>query len=66
MAREIIIEYVKENNCITTKIATEILKLKSKSWVREVLKKMVDEEILISEGANRNRQYKLNNKQNKF
>ena len=50
------------NDYITTNTATEILKLKSKSWVREILNKMVKDKILISEGANKNRIYKLNKK----
>lgn len=55
-----ILEYLKVNDYITTKIALEILDLKSKSWVRELLNKMVKDNILIAEGANRNRRYKLN------
>lgn len=40
----------------------DILELKSKSWTRDILSKMVKDNILISEGANRNRKYRLNKK----
>lgn len=55
-----IIEYLKINDFITTTIAVEILELKSKSWVRECLNQMVKENILIAEGSNKNRKYRLN------
>lgn len=50
------------NEYITTNIATDMLGLKSKSWVRSILNKMVEEDVLTIEGANRNRRYKLNKK----
>ena len=50
--------YIKENSYINTKIATKLLDLKP-SRTREIIAKMVDEGIIIPEGANRNRKYKL-------
>ena len=55
-----IIGYLKVNDYITTNIAIDILELKSKSWARDILNKMVKDNILIAEGANRNRKYRLN------
>ena len=59
-SRDKIIEYLKENEYITTNIAIDILELKSKSWTRDILNKMSKDNILIAEGANRNRKYRLN------
>ena len=53
-----VLEYLKINEYITTNIAKDILNLKSKSWTRDILNRMVEENILISEG--KNRKYKLN------
>jgi len=58
--KNIIIEYLQKNDYITTNIARDILEIKSKSWARDILNKMVKENILISEGANRNRKYRIN------
>lgn len=58
-SNDIIIEYLRINEYITTNIASEILQLKSKSWTRSILNTMVRDGVLVSEGANRNRKYKL-------
>ena len=55
-----IIEYLLINDYITTNIATDLLELRSKSWVRSILNKMVEEGILAMEGTNKNRKYKIN------
>ncbi len=57
----LIIEYLQKNEYITNKIVKEKFNIKdTKSKV--TLRKLVSENILISEGANRNRRYKLNKK----
>ncbi len=57
----VIIEYLQKNEYITNKIVKEKFDIKdTKSKV--TLRKLVSENILISEGANRNRRYKLNKK----
>lgn len=61
-SKDKIIKYLEANDYITTNIATEILELKSKSWARDILSKMVKEDILLAEGANKNRIYKLTKK----
>lgn len=53
-----IILYLKQNEYITTTIGTSLLGLGA-SRTREILKSLVDAGILISEGANKNRKYKL-------
>ena len=53
-----IISYLQEHEYITTTIAKSLLGLET-SRTREILKKLVDTGILKSEGANRNRKYKL-------
>ena len=53
-----IILYLKQNEYITTAIAKSLLGL-GVSRTREILKNLVDKNILISEGSNRNRKYKL-------
>ena len=58
--KDIIIKYLNINEYITTTIALEILNLKSKSWVRDILNNMVKDGTLLAEGANKNRKYKLN------
>lgn len=54
-----ILNYLKQNEFITTAIANELLNLSSQR-TRAILSKMAKEEIIIAEGANRNRKYKLN------
>lgn len=54
-----IIEYLKQNDYITTKIASELLKL-SKQRTRAILARMTKERIIIADGANRNRKYIIN------
>ena len=36
------------------------MEIQSKSWSRDILNKMVKDNILVAEGANRNRKYRLN------
>ena len=56
-----IIEYLQKNEYITNKIVKEKFNIKdTKSKV--TLRKLISENILISEGANKNRRYKLNKK----
>jgi len=50
---------LKTNKYITTSIAIELLELKSKSWIREILNRMTKEGLLIAKGANKNRRYQL-------
>lgn len=54
-----IIEYLKQNDYITTKIASELLKL-SQQRTRAILARMAKEKIIIADGANRNRKYIIN------
>ena len=54
-----IIEYLKQNDYITTKIASELLKL-SQQRTRAILARMTKEKIIIADGANRNRKYIIN------
>ena len=54
-----IIEYLKQNDYITTKIASELLKL-SQQRTRAILARMTKERIIIADGANRNRKYIIN------
>lgn len=60
ISAEKLVSYLTANDFITTNIAIEILGLKSKSWTRELLNRMVKDNILIAEGGNRNRRYRLN------
>lgn len=53
-----IISYLQEHEYITTTIAKSLLGLET-SRTREILKNLVNTGILKSEGANRNRKYKL-------
>lgn len=53
-----ILNYLNENEFITTTIASKLIGL-SPQRTRAILGKMVKEEVLIAEGANRNRKYKL-------
>jgi ATP-dependent DNA helicase RecG len=55
-----IINYLKENGKITNKVARDITGL-SATRVKEIFKKLCDQEILISHGSNRDRYYTLNN-----
>jgi len=51
---------LKQNEYITTTIASELLGL-SAQRMRAILGNMAKEEMIIAEGANRNRRYKLKN-----
>ena len=53
-----ILNYLNENEFITTTIASKLIGL-STQRTRAILGKMAKEEVLIAEGANRNRKYKL-------
>lgn len=53
-----ILNYLNENEFITTTIASKLIGL-SPQRTRAILGKMAKEEVLIAEGANRNRKYKL-------
>ena len=55
---EEILNYLKENEFITTTIASKLIGL-STQRTRAILGNMAKEEVLIAEGANRNRKYKL-------
>ena len=55
-----ILNYLKQNEFITTTIASELLGL-SVQRARAILGKMAKEEIIIAEGANKNRKYILKN-----
>ena len=57
---EKILGYLQNNDVITNAIAREIIGL-SESGVRKVLKKMVDKQILLTTGANRDRKYYMSN-----
>lgn len=59
-AEEKILKYLLINDFITTNIALDILELKSKSWVRDILKNMERKGKIKAEGQNKNRRYKLN------
>ena len=53
-----VLNYLKENEFVTTTIASKLIGL-STQRTRDILGKMAKEEVLIAEGANRNRKYKL-------
>ena len=55
----VILEYLKENELITTEKVTELLDVKS-ARARRILSSLVEKGKLIAEGANKNRVYKLN------
>ena len=57
-----ILDYLRQNEFITTAIASELLKL-SLQRTRAILSKMAKEDIIVAEGANRNRKYRLKNKE---
>ena len=56
--REMIIEYVRENGCISNKEARELLGL-ADSTVKRILKQMVEEDLLVIEGERKARKYLL-------
>ncbi|MCF0125990.1 MAG: hypothetical protein HUJ68_09625 [Clostridia bacterium] len=51
-------EYLKHNEYITTNIASELLEL-SQQRTRAILTKMSKANLIVANGANRNRKYKL-------
>ena len=53
-----ILNYLKQNEYITTSIASELLGL-SPQRTRVILANMAKQNIIVAEGANRNRKYKL-------
>ena len=55
-----ILNYLQQNKYITTATASRLLGL-SVQRVRAILGKMAKEEIIVAEGANRNRKYRLKN-----
>ncbi len=55
-----ILNYLQQNEYITTAIASELLGL-SVQRARAILGKMAKEETIIAEGANKNRKYRLKN-----
>lgn len=58
---ELIIKYLQENKYITNKIIKEMYNLKD-TKSKTILRNMVTLNILLPEGANKNRIYKLNKK----
>lgn len=54
-----ILEYLKQNEYITTNIASELLDL-SQPRARAILSKMAKDNFIIAKGANRNRKYIIN------
>jgi ATP-dependent DNA helicase RecG len=54
-----ILNYLQQNEYITTTIASELLGL-SIQRARAILGKMAKKEMIIAEGANKNRKYRLN------
>ena len=56
---ELIIQYLKENEYITNKIIKETYGIKD-TKAKTVLRKLVTQNQIIPEGANKNRKYKLN------
>lgn len=56
---QLIIRYLQENEYITNKIVKELYNLKD-TKSKTILRSLVKKNILISEGANKNRKYKLN------
>lgn len=53
-----ILNYLQQNEYITTPIASELLGL-SVQRTRAILSKMAKEKVILAEGANKNRKYKL-------
>lgn len=60
-----ILNYLNQNEYITTTIVSELLGL-SVQRTRAILGKMLKEEKIIAEGANRNRKYKLKTKKDTY
>ena len=58
---DLIIEYLQQNKYITNNIVKEKFDLKD-TKAKTILRSLVAKNILISEGANKNRKYKLNKK----
>ena len=58
---DLIVEYLQQNKYITNKIVKEKFDLKD-TKAKTILRSLVAKNILISEGANKNRKYKLNKK----
>jgi ATP-dependent DNA helicase RecG len=58
-ASDKIFEYLKQNEYITTNIASELLEL-SQQRARAILSKMAKDSLIIAKGANRNRKYIIN------
>ena len=56
--KQLIIDYVTDHPTVRTSEIAEIAELKA-SRAREYLSELVSEGILIAEGANRNRTYRL-------
>lgn len=61
VSKATILNFLSINDYITTNIAIDLLNLKSKSWVGSILNQMVKDDLLMVEGNNRNRKYKLKN-----
>lgn len=59
-ASDKILNYLQRNEYITTTIASELLGL-STQRARAILGEMAKKKMIIAEGANRNRKYKLKN-----
>ena len=59
-----IIEYVRENGCISNKEARELLGL-ADSTVKRILKQMVEEDLLVIEGERKARKYLLKDQDKK-
>ena len=56
---DIILEYLKNNDSINSSIAQNITGL-SPAGVRNIFAKLVEENVILPSGANKNRIYKLN------
>lgn len=57
-AEDKILDYLNQNQCITTSIASNLLEL-SPQRARAILSKMVKDELIVVDGSYRNRTYKL-------
>lgn len=56
-----IIEYLKNNEYITNKVLQDVCNIKD-TKSKTILRNLVSREIILLEGANKNRRYKLNRK----
>ena len=56
-----IIEYLKNNEYITNKVLQDVCNIKD-TKSKTILRNLVSREIILLEGANKNRRYKLNKK----